>query len=81
MGPRGVNNNPSDSHLRLLMSTFEISELNNDKDSDNNTTSETQSLDSRTELNSHANMKVVGHNCYILSESGTFAEFNAFSPD
>ena len=33
------------------------------------------------ELDSHANMPVVVQNCYILSDSGNFVEFNAFSPD
>ena len=40
-----------------------------------------QGSDSRTELDSYANMPVVGKNCYILYESGTFAEVNTFSPD
>ena len=39
-----------------------------------------QGLDSRMELNAHANMPVVGQNCYILSESVNFAEVNALSP-
>ena len=68
-------------HLHLLISIVEINELNNNKYYDNNATSEIQNLDSRTEIDSHANMPVVGHNCYILSDSDTFAEVNAFSPD
>ena len=32
-------------------------------------------------MDSHATMPLVGQNYYILSESGTFAEVNAFSPD
>ena len=69
------------SHICLPISTVEISELNNTKGSDNDATSKTQVSDSRTELNSHANMPVVGHNLYILSDSGTFSEVSAFSPD
>ena len=69
------------SHLCLLISTIDISELNNAKNSNNDATSETQGLDSRTDLESHANIPVVGQNCYILSDSGTFAEVNALSPD
>ena len=69
------------SHLRLLLSTVNIGELNSTEDSYNDTTSETQGLDSRTELDYHTNMLVVGQNCYIISDSGTFAEVNAFSTD
>ena len=36
---------------------------------------------SRLELDSHANMPVVGSSAYILNESGESAEVNAFSPD
>ena len=39
-----------------------------------------QGSDSRTDFNYNANMPVVGQNCYILSDSGTSAEVNAFSP-
>ena len=69
------------SQLRLLISTIDISELNNSKESDNDTTSETQGSDSKTEVDSYAIMPVVRQNCYILSDSGTFAEVNALSPD
>ena len=36
---------------------------------------------SRTELDSHANMAVVGMNAYILNNTGATAEVNAFTPD
>ena len=69
------------SHLHLIISTVEISELNNAEDYDNAATSETQGSDSREELNSHSNMSVVDQNWYIISDSGTSAEVNAISPD
>ena len=56
------------SHLRLLISTVDISELNNSEDSDNDKTSETQGSDYSMDLDSYANMTVVVHNCYILSD-------------
>ena len=37
--------------------------------------------ESRTELDSHANMAVVGKHCYILSESGKTTDVQPFSPD
>ena len=77
----GTQGDQVNSHLRFLVSTVDISKLNNAKDSENVATSETQGLNSRTELNSHENMPVVGQNCYILSDSNNFAEVNAFSPD
>lgn len=38
-------------------------------------------LVSRTKLDSHANMAVVGKNAYVLSNTGASAEVNAFTPD
>ena len=35
----------------------------------------------RTELDSHANMPVVGCHAYILSDTGRIADVNAFCPD
>ena len=36
---------------------------------------------SRTELDSHANMPVVGRNAFIISDTGKVADINAFTPD
>ena len=81
MGPGGSTISQVNSRLRLLISTVEISKLKKSKDSVNKATLETQGLDSRTDLDSHANMPVVGQNFYILSDSENFAEVNAFSPE
>ena len=35
----------------------------------------------RTELDSHANMPVVGRNSYVISDTGRIAEVNPFTPD
>ena len=35
---------------------------------------------SRTELDTHTNMAVVGRNTYILSDTGVTVEVNAFTP-
>ena len=37
--------------------------------------------DGRTDLDSHANMCVLGRQAVAISESGRYAEVNAFSPD
>jgi hypothetical protein len=37
--------------------------------------------ESRTELDSHANMPFVGSNIFILAETGKTADVNAFTPD
>ena len=42
---------------------------------------ETTSDDSRTELDSHANMPVIGKNSYILAESGKQVDVAPFTPD
>jgi hypothetical protein len=36
---------------------------------------------SRTELDSHANMPVVGRHAFIISDTGRVANVNAFTPD
>ena len=36
---------------------------------------------SRTELDSHANMPVVGKNCYVLAETGKSADVSPYTPD
>ena len=37
--------------------------------------------ESRTELDSHANMPVVGRNAYVISDTGRIADVNPFTPD
>jgi hypothetical protein len=37
--------------------------------------------DSRTELDSHANMPVVGRHAYVMSDTGRIADVNPFTPD
>ena len=37
--------------------------------------------ESRTELDSHANMPVVGRHALIISDTGRIADVNAFTPD
>lgn len=39
------------------------------------------SKESRTELDSHANMPVVGRHAYVLSNTGRTVDVNAFTPD
>jgi hypothetical protein len=36
---------------------------------------------SRTQLDSHANMPVVGRHAFIISDTGRVADMNAFTPD
>lgn len=38
-------------------------------------------VESRTQLDSHANMPVVGQHAYVISDTGKVAEVNAFTPD
>ena len=39
------------------------------------------SAESRTELDSHANMPVVGMNAYVISQTGRSASVNPYNPD
>ena len=42
---------------------------------------EEAALEFRTELDSHANMPVVGGNVLVLADTGKIVEVSAFSPD
>jgi hypothetical protein len=45
-------------------------------------TEEDESMEqSRTELDSHANMPVVGKNAFVLADTGRTCDVNAFTPD
>ena len=37
--------------------------------------------DSQTELESHANMPVVGRHAYVISDTGLISDLNPFTPD
>ena len=43
--------------------------------------SDTEVQKSRTELDSHANMPVVGSECFIISDTGKTAEVHPYSPE
>ena len=55
----------------MMVSAVDVSEEATDMDEE----------ESRTELDSHANMPVVGRNAYIISDTGKIADVNPFTPD
>jgi hypothetical protein len=63
-------------HLYSLISTVMASDVNVIED-DGTHVEEI----SRTELDSHANMPVVGRHAYIISDTGRIADVNPFTPD
>ena len=42
---------------------------------------EDQAEESRTELDSHANMPVVGRNAYVLADTGKTVDVSPYTPD
>ena len=54
-----------------MVSAIDVSEEANDMEEE----------ESRTELDSHAKMPVVGRNTYIISDTGRIADVNPFTPD
>jgi hypothetical protein len=62
--------------LQRYIATATISELNGDEDPDQD-----MREDSRTELDSHANMPVVGKFAFIISNTGRIADVKAYTPD
>ena len=49
--------------------------------SDVDTTSQPEGIESRTDLDSHANMPVIGKHALILNDTGRVADVNPFTPD
>jgi hypothetical protein len=64
----------SEFYNKLLTALIADVDVNDDYDCDNDEPT-------RTELDSHANMPVVGRNAYIISDTGRVAEVNPFTPD
>jgi hypothetical protein len=60
-------------HIYYLLSTAMVSAIDVSEENSEN--------GSRTDLDSHANMPVVGRNAYIISDTGRIADVNAFTPD
>ena len=58
-----------------------ICDLNGAEDTSEDQGPTTGTPESRTELDSHANMPVIGRHSYIISNTGKIADVNAFSPD
>ena len=64
------------TQVYLLLATIMAADVDlalNDKDM--------EAEQSKTELDSHANMPVVGRHAFIISDTGRVAEVNAFTPD
>ena len=57
----------NDAICNKLVAALDDSEMNTDEES-------------RTELDSHANMAVIGRHAYILAETGKMVEVNPFTP-
>ena len=67
------------SYLRTFANII-ISDIVTNKNNDTNHGYNNESNESRMELDSHANMPVVGKHAYILSDTGRTADVNAYNP-
>jgi hypothetical protein len=65
-------------HLQSLISTAAIGGIDGEADDDGN---DGANEGSRTELDSHANMPVVGQNAFVISDTGRMADVKPYSPD
>jgi hypothetical protein len=63
-------------YLYLLMSTTMVSAIDVSEEA-----TDMDEEESRTKLDSHANMLVVGRNTYIISDTGRIADVNPFTSD
>ena len=66
------------SPLHALLSMMNTCDRESDERSEDNEGEESMS---RTDLDSHVNMVVVGRHAYILSDTGQTADVNLFTPD
>lgn len=62
-------------HTRQIISSFTVAVTNDDFDDEND------GHVTRTDLDSHANMVVVGRHCAIIEHTGKFASVSPFTPD
>ena len=72
---RETNSCKITNELQSLISSAMIGEVSGDGDYDS------RGDGSRTELDSHANMPVVGKHAFIISDTGRIAEVKAYTPD
>ncbi len=68
------------SHIYSLIATVMVADVADVDVGRGDESMEEEEL-SRTELDSHANMPVVGRHAYIISDTGRIADVNAFTPD
>jgi hypothetical protein len=73
---RETNSCKINNNLRRYIVTATISEINGNEDTEQDVRE-----DSRTELDSHANMPVVGKFAYVISNTGRIADVKAYTPD
>jgi hypothetical protein len=83
--PKGPNEREPNSlkindQLQSYIGSAVISHVNGDEDDEMNE-EELMKKDSRTELDSHANMPVVGKCAFIISDTGRVADVKAYTPD
>ncbi len=71
---REPNSYQINEQLRSYIASSAISDVNGDEADDD-------SKSSKTELDSHANMPVVGKNAFIISDTGRVADVKAYTPD
>jgi hypothetical protein len=76
---RETNSCKINDHLQSFIGCALISDTNGDEEDEENAT--TMKDDSRTELDSHANMPVVGKCSFIISDTGRVADVKAYTPD
>jgi hypothetical protein len=68
---REQNSSKINKHLETYILSDGIDDINGADEHD----------DSRTELDSHANMPVVGRCAFIISDTGRIADVHAYSPE
>ena len=70
--------NVTDELCRIIQASKACDVDTMDDDGDNDVIA---AKESRTELDSHANMAVVGKHAHVISDTGQVADVNPFTPD
>ena len=71
------------AHLLATIAAASVVSANDiiDHEDDDLDATMSREAESRSELDSHANMPVVGRHCHIISDTGKMADVSAHAPD
>ena len=80
----GVTTNPTPTPIKITTELYcicALEDLDDDDDVAMDDSDSEESTQARTDLDSHANMSVVGRNALIMSDTGNIVDVSPYTPD